>query len=133
MPVGDGCRYDLIFDLHPRLLRVQCKWAPRRGEVITVTFRTSRLTPRGYVRTTYDASQVDAIGAYCPHLDSCYLLPMTEFGSQGLAHLRLSAARNKQQHGVRMAVEYELGAIAQLGERRRGTAEVAGSSPASST
>ena len=27
-PLTDGERYDLIFDLRPRLLRVQCKWYP---------------------------------------------------------------------------------------------------------
>jgi hypothetical protein len=26
-PLTDGDRYDLIFDLYPRLIRVQCKWA----------------------------------------------------------------------------------------------------------
>ena len=31
-PVADGERCDLIFDLRPNLLRVQCKWAVRRGE-----------------------------------------------------------------------------------------------------
>ena len=33
-PLLDGERYDLIFDLRPRLIRVQCKWAMRNGEVI---------------------------------------------------------------------------------------------------
>ena len=27
-------RYDLVFDLRPRLVRVQCKWATRRGAII---------------------------------------------------------------------------------------------------
>jgi hypothetical protein len=27
-PLVEHTRYDLIFDLRPRLLRVQCKWAP---------------------------------------------------------------------------------------------------------
>ena len=30
LPIGDE-RYDLILDLRPRLLRVQCKWASRIG------------------------------------------------------------------------------------------------------
>jgi hypothetical protein len=29
-------RYDLIFDLRPQLLRVQCKWVSRYGDVIVV-------------------------------------------------------------------------------------------------
>ena len=35
-PVGEGGRYDLIFDLGSRLLRVQCKWAQQRGDVVAV-------------------------------------------------------------------------------------------------
>jgi hypothetical protein len=132
VPLGDGCRYDLVLDVGPRLLRVQCKYAPRKGDVIVVSFRTSRFTPSGYVRTLYDASEVDAIGAYCPDLERCYLLPMAEFDGRGYAHLRLARSRNNQERGVRMAAAYELGAIAQLGERVSGTHEVAGSSPASS-
>jgi prevent-host-death family protein len=48
--------------------------------------------------------------------------------------LRVKPARNGQRACLNWATEYELpGAIAQLGERLRGTQEVAGSSPASST
>jgi hypothetical protein len=31
-PVVEGGRYDLIFGIADRLLRVQCKWAARYGE-----------------------------------------------------------------------------------------------------
>jgi hypothetical protein len=48
-------------------------------------------------------------------------------------HLRLTPARNNQRTGVTMAADYEFGAVAQLGERRHGMAEVRGSSPLSST
>jgi hypothetical protein len=131
-PLCEGQRYDLIFDLRPTLLRVQCKWAPRKGDVIVVRIRTSRFTPNGYIRTTYDSTEVDAIGVYCPDLDASFLLPIADFDGQGYAHLRLSPARNRQRGAIRMASAYRLGAIAQLGERVSGRHEVAGSSPASS-
>ena len=35
----DDERYDLILDLRPNLLRVQCKWAKRHGDVIVVRCR----------------------------------------------------------------------------------------------
>lgn len=133
-PLGDGCRYDVIFDLHPELMRVQCKWAARQGDVVAVRFRTNRHSPiRGYIATRYTADEVDAIAAYCPELDRCYVLPIAEFEGLAGAHLRLAPCRNNQRRGVRMASDYELGAIAQLGERRAGSAKAAGSSPASST
>lgn len=47
--------------------------------------------------------------------------------------LRTSAARNNQRAAINFAAEYELGAVAQLAERRYGIPEAEGSSPSSST
>ena len=133
-PMGEGGRCDLIFDFGFRLLRVQCKWAARRGDVVDVRMRTSRHSPtRGYVQTTYSTEEIDAVAAYCSELDSCYLLPVELVAGRNTVYLRLAPTRNNQEVGIHWAKEYELGAIAQLGERRAGSAKVAGSSPASST
>jgi hypothetical protein len=35
-PMSEHGRYDLVFDLGERLLRVQCKWANRKGDVVSV-------------------------------------------------------------------------------------------------
>jgi len=45
-PMCEGGRYDLMFDLEPALLRVQCKLARRLDGVLAVSFQTSRHTPR---------------------------------------------------------------------------------------
>ena len=132
-PMIDGARCDLIFDTGPRLLRVQCKWATRSGDVIVIPLRTSRHSPsRGYVVTTYSADEIDGIAAYCRELDRCFFLPIDEFERRTSARLRLAPARNGQLMGVKMADDYPLGAVAQLGERRAGSAKVRGSSPLSS-
>jgi hypothetical protein len=52
---------------------------------------------------------------------------------EGVLHLRLEPARNNQVDRVNYAPGYELGAIAQLGERVAGSHEVGGSSPPGST
>jgi PD-(D/E)XK endonuclease len=132
-PLTEGRRYDLIFDVGRRLLRVQCKWATRRGDVIQLDARTSRLTPAGYVRTTYAATEVDGLAAYCPELDACFYMPIEDLAGRAFVHLRLWPTRNGQLAGVTMADQYRLGAVAQLGERLRGTQEAVGSSPISST
>jgi hypothetical protein len=90
------------------------------------------LTPAGYVRSTYDATQIDGIAAYCEALERCFWLPIERFGGRTSAHLRLRPARNGQRQSLNWAEQYALGAIAQLGERRHGMAEVVGSSPTSS-
>jgi hypothetical protein len=132
-PMSEGCRYDLIVDVGGRLLRVQCKWASVKGRIVVVYAITSRLTPQGYVRTTYDPTEIDGIAAYCHELKRCFWLPIEEFAGKSVVHLRLQPARNGQRSGLRWAEQYPLGAIAQLGERRHGMAEVVGSSPTSST
>jgi hypothetical protein len=132
-PLTEGRRYDLIFDLGSKPLRVQCKWAPRRGDVVVVRGGTCRYTPSGYVRTTYGVSEVDGIAAYCPELDACFYVPIDDIAGKAVTHLRLSPTRNGQRAGVTMADDHRLGAVAQLGERCHGMAEVVGSIPISST
>src|SRR4029077_12165004 len=44
-PMAEGGRYDMIFDVGPRLLPVQCKWAASVNQVLVVrcyTFRRTR-------------------------------------------------------------------------------------------
>jgi prevent-host-death family protein len=135
-PLSEHGRSDLALELEDRLLRVQCKWGrlgPKKDVVIVKT-RTSRLSPRGYIQTTYCESDADLIGVYCGALDRCFLLPISRVAGISQIYLRLSPARNGQQACTTLADDFDfVGAIAQLGERRAGSAKVAGSSPASST
>src|SRR3954454_13723916 len=132
-PVAEGGRYDLLVDCGSRLLRGQCKWALCAGGVVIVRTRTSRLTPRGYVRTTYRAGEIDGVAAYCAEVERCFWLPITEFEDRVSVSLRLVASGNGQRSGLRWASDHPLGAIAQLGERLTGSQEVGGSNPPSST
>jgi hypothetical protein len=132
-PLTEGRRYDLIFDIGPRLLRVQCKMASRQGDVVVVRATTTRYTPLGYVRTKYGPAEVDGIAAYCPDLDACFYVPIEDLDGKAVTHLRLAPTRNGQLAGVTMADRYRLGAVAQLGERSAGSRKVVGSNPISST
>ena len=107
-PLCEGRRYDLIVDLEPRLLRVQCKLVRRRGGVLMVRLETSRHTPRGYVFTSYSATEIDAVVAYSPELNRSFLLPIAEVAGRRGVHLRLEPARNRQSKGVRWAEDYSL-------------------------
>lgn len=132
-PLTEHARYDLAFDLGGSLMRVQCKWARLREDVVMVNLAGYRLTSRGSVSTRYSAQEVDAIAAYCGGTDACYLIPIELAADRRAFHLRLRPARNGQRAWVNWAADYEFpGAIAQLEERHGGTVEVAGSSPAGS-
>jgi PD-(D/E)XK endonuclease len=132
-PVAEGGRFDLIFAFgDASLARVQCKWAPVMRGVVPIRAYSARRAADGLRSRCYTADEIDAIAAYCPDTGHCYDVPVEELDGQRTFHLRLGPAANNQAHGVDWAVEYELGAIAQLGERVTGSHEVAGSSPASS-
>jgi hypothetical protein len=138
-PVVEGGRYDLIFEVDERLLRVQCKWATCRGERVVVRCYSSRRNGDGLLRRIYMAGEIDAFAAYCPELDCCYFLPFGLFEGRTEINLRLTPTRNNQSLNVNWASSYEFGAtlarqgaIAQLGERLHGMQEVTGSNPVGS-
>src|SRR3954451_24632792 len=96
LPVQEGGRYDLIFGIEDRLLRVQCKWGRLADDLILVRTSTCRHTPRGSVKTTYSANEIDAISVYCAALNRCFFLPIEEVAGSWTVHLRLTPARNNQ-------------------------------------
>ena len=135
-PLSDGERYDLIFDLRQKLIRVQCKWATRQGDVVLVRCRRCRRTASGLLHRGYTAEEIDAFAAYCAQLDRCFVIPIDACAGRMAIQFRLAPSRNNQRTGINWADDFDfaatlrrLGAIAQLGERLRGTQEVGGSSP----
>ena len=138
-PLADE-RYDLIFDLRPALLRVQCKWVTLRKGVLTVFCVSSRRAPEGFRKRTYSADEVDAISAYCLELDRCFLIPIERVADRPSIGLRVESSRNNQRQRINWADDFDLaatlrrhqGAVAQLGERRAGSAKATGSSPVGS-
>ena len=106
-PMFEGGRYDLIFELGSTLMRIQCKWARREGEVVMVRCYSCRRGRDGMIVRKYTAAEVDAIAAYCPENDRCYLLPTSLFCSRRLVHLRLARSRNNQRSGINWADDFE--------------------------
>ena len=132
-PVTEHERYDLVFDVDGQLLRVQCKWGTLKDGVIRAHLAGSRVSPtRGYVRSTYDSSEIDMIAIYVQALDRCYVVPVDAIDARTALCLRIDPPRNGQRGAINWAVDYELGAVAQLAERYRGTVEARGSNPLSS-
>lgn len=112
-PLCEGRRYDLIVDLEPTLLRVQCKLARRVGGVLAIELKTSRCTPSGYVRTSYSPTEIDAISAYAPDLRKCYLLPISEVSARSSLHLRVAPTGNNQVRSITWASDHELAPVVQ--------------------
>jgi PD-(D/E)XK endonuclease len=129
-------RADLVLEIGTRLYRVQVKWGRLNpsGDVVQVRVGGNYLTANGYVRSSYSEDEIDLLAIYCGALDRCFLLPVDIVAGLHSIQLRLTPPRNNQQACINLADEYDFaGAVAQLGERRAGSAKVRGSSPLSST
>lgn len=121
--------YDFIFDLGTKLVRIQCKWAVRRGDVVIVRCYRSRRNADGLLNRSYTTDEIDGFAAYNDELRTCYFLPLERFPRRRAIQLRLGRTRNNQKHGVNWAADHEFaatlgrqpGAVAQLGERLAGS------------
>jgi hypothetical protein len=119
----------MIFLLGEQLVRVQCKWASRHGDVVVVRCYSCRRAREGMRNRLYTAAEIDAFAAYCADTDKCYYLPLTMIGSRSHIQLRTGPTRNNQRLGVHWAEDFEFaatlaqlqGAVAQLGERLAGS------------
>ena len=139
-PVAEGGRYDLIFDLNPQLVRVQCKWASRYDDVLIARCYRARRNRNGLVRRLYTPDEIDAFAIYCLEIDRCFFVPMAHANGMREIRLRLSPAKNNQRRGIHWADDFDFvatlgrqqGAVAQLGERESGRLEATGSSPVGS-
>jgi hypothetical protein len=107
-PIAEGGRYDLIFGLDSGLLRIQCKWAARKGDVVVVNCISCRRGREGYVRRRYTADEIDAFAAYSLDFDRCFILPIARFPAPSHIQLRLGPTRNNQQAGINWADDYDL-------------------------
>ncbi len=116
-PMIEHGRYDLALEVEDHIARIQCKWGRLCGDVIKISFTTSRHTPvNGYVRGKYGIDEIDAVVTYCGELETCYLIPIEQVAGRSTFHLRLEPAKNNQRAAVNFAAEYEFskGAVAQL-------------------
>jgi hypothetical protein len=87
-PVAEGGRFDMIFVIDYRLLRVQCKWAPLYGDRVIIRCHSNRRAREGLRRRFYTADEIDAFAAYCPDLDRCYFMPIGSFAARTQIILR---------------------------------------------
>jgi hypothetical protein len=103
LPFGSGCRYDLAFDDHGTIKRVQCKTGQLLKKRGAVFFRTAKQYPNGrFVPYTTDA---DYFGVYCPQTREVYLVPVSDV-PEGSANLRIDRPMNNQAKGIRWAKDY---------------------------
>jgi hypothetical protein len=109
-PCFEGGRYDLIFGAGPNLYRIQCKWATIRKDVVTIRCYSSRRGSDGHVKRAYSRKEIDALAAYCPDLERCFLVPVGRIDGRPTIHLRVIPTRNNQTRGVNKADDFDFAA-----------------------
>ena len=109
-PLTDGERYDLIFEIGSKLIRVQCKWAPLDRDTVIIRCYSNRRAREGLRRRTYTARETDAIAAYCSALNRCFFVPAQRFDGHAQLVLRLAPTKNNQQTGINWAEDFDLSA-----------------------
>ena len=121
-PASEHSRADLMLEIGGNLQRVQVKWGRLSAsrDVVLALLRTSRCTPSGHVRTTYNDEEIDLFGVYCGDLDRSFLLPASQFAGRQHVSLRLTPSRNGQQACINLADDFTFdGAVAQLARATR--------------
>jgi hypothetical protein len=103
-------RYDLVFDLRPTLLRVQCKTAIVDRDVVVIRCYSSRRSAGGLLKRVYTRSEIDAIAAYSAEIDRVFLVPVSRIDGRSHIQLRLRPPKNNQAIGVNWADEYDFAA-----------------------
>ena len=103
-------RYDLIFDLRPTLLRVQCKTALLDGDVVVIRCYSSRRSATGLLKRVYTRSEIDAIAAYGAEIDRVFLVPVSRIDGRSHIQLRLRPPKNNQSVGVNWADDFDFAA-----------------------
>lgn len=108
LPFGDNKRYDLAVDIGNKIIRIQCKTARVRGDVIK--FKTcSVVKGEGgkYFTTKYSASDIDYFMVYAPELHKIYILtPEDKFE----VYLHITEPKHKDPK-VRMAKAFEFSGV----------------------
>ena len=134
LPFGDHGRVD-SFLKRKTAACFECS-ARRRGlPSAPLVFPTSSIDSRvckGRTLRRGYRGEADFFGVYCPAINRVYLVPVEDVPVNE-ARLRLTRPKNNQKAAIRWASDYEIGAVAQLGERTDGIRKVTGSTPVSST
>jgi hypothetical protein len=109
-PCFEGGRYDLIFGIESALFRIQCKWACLTDSVITIRAYSSRRGANGFINRAYSSSEIDALAAYCPELERCFLIPISRIDGRPTVNLRVAPTRNNQTRGINLAEDFDFAA-----------------------
>lgn len=107
IPFGDRERYDQIWDINGKLIRVQIKTSHSLDEnntAISFSCRSSQRKNGKCVNTRYTKNEIDYFATMWN--GKCYLVPIEETSIEKV--LRFEPPKNGQTKGITFAKDYEV-------------------------
>ena len=109
IPFGDRERYDQIWDIDGKLLKVQVKTSREidNGAAAVFSCRSSRRSAGKNKNSRYQDTEIDYFATVWQ--GKCYLVPIQETSTEKI--LRFAPPKNGQTRGVNFAKDYEIEVI----------------------
>jgi hypothetical protein len=107
LPFGDRERYDQIWDVHGKLIKVQVKTASKVDEndtAIKFSCRSSQRSSGKTKNTRYSKDEIDYFATFWD--GQCYLVPIEETSTEKV--LRFDPPKNGQLKGITFADKYKV-------------------------
>lgn len=105
VPYGDRSRYDQIWDVNGKLLKVQIKHANEKSGAIEIKCKSIVHRNGKHVNLRYTKDQVDGIATF--YNNKCYFIPI-EKASRDVKTLRFDKPKFNINSTVNWAEEYEV-------------------------
>lgn len=107
VPFGDRERYDQIWDIHGKLIRIQVKTASQpdpNDTSVKFSCRSSQRANGKTKNTRYTKDEIDYFATFWN--GKCYLVPVEETSTEKI--LRFDPPKNGQVKGITFAQQYEV-------------------------
>lgn len=104
IPFGDRERYDQIWDINGKLLRIQVKTSHLVENAIKFSCRSAHRVNGRCVNTQYTSDEIDYFATYWDK--KCYLIPVGEVSNEKT--LRFIPPKSGQIKGISFAKDYEV-------------------------
>ena len=105
IPYGDRSRYDQIWDVNGKLLKIQVKHANEKLGTIEVKCRSVVHRNGKHVSLRYTKDQIDGIATF--YKNKCYFIPV-EKTTRNVKTLRFGTPKSNIESTVNWAEDYEV-------------------------
>lgn len=105
VPFGDRARYDQIWDINGKLLRIQIKSPRLSNGVLEISCKSTNRGNGRYIQHSYNENEIDAIVTFFE--GDCYFIPVKDINKNSV-QLRLDESKNGQKSKIKFAKDYKI-------------------------